>query len=81
MNARPVIYYECRECHYLHTEPEEAIECCSPGYKETYACPECRELHDEEADAIKCCSGDPDAPPPPPSPAELEAAGQLRLLP
>lgn len=81
MNASPIIYYECRRCHYLYTEPEEAFECCSPGYKKVYACPECRELHDVEAEAIDCCGFDPDAPPPPPSAAELEAAGQMRLLP
>lgn len=34
-----------------------------------------------EDEAIDCCGFDPDAPPPPPSTAELEAAGQMRLLP
>lgn len=51
-----------------------------PRVRMVYVCPECGDDYSEEVEALDCCGHDEDAPPHP-STAELEAAGQLRLLP
>ena len=72
--------WKCHECGEIHDYEDAAAECCQPEISKGYECPECGDFHRKEADAIDCCGYDEDAPPPPPTAAELEAAGQLRLL-
>lgn len=83
MNATSTLTpkYKCCECGDLHDDLDDARECCVPRVEEVFLCPICQAPHNEEEDAIDCCGFDPDGPPPPPSAAELEAAGQMRLLP
>lgn len=73
--------WQCSLCDEVHDFEDAAEDCCRPRVIEGYACPICQDLHRTEADALDCCGFDPDAPPAPPSAAELEAAGQQRLLP
>lgn len=75
--------WKCHECRTIHDDEDSAHECCQPEVSEGYLCPECRVWHETESKALDCCghTEDEDAPPPRPSTAELEAAGQLRLLP
>jgi len=79
MNLKPK--YKCCECDETHDYVDDARECCAPRVEEAFLCPICQAPHNEEVDATDCCGFDPDGPPPPPSAVELEAAGQLRLLP
>jgi len=73
--------WRCDECNELHEYEDEAADCCPPNISKVYLCPVCAEAYAREAQARECHPGDPDAPPPPPTAQELEAAGQLRLLP
>lgn len=73
--------WQCDACSSVHDFEDDAEDCCKPRVIEGYACPICLDFHRREEAALDCCGFDPDAPPPPPSAAELEAAGQLRLLP
>ncbi len=73
--------WKCHECGEIHDDEDSTYECCRPDVSEGYLCPECADFHRSEANALACCEHDPDAPPPPPTAAELEAAGQLRMVP
>lgn len=75
--------YQCDECGEIHDDVDDAHDCCQPKVIEGYRCPVCLDFHHKEQTALDCCGFDPDAPqtPPPPTAAELESAGQLRLLP
>lgn len=73
--------WRCDECGELHGDEEDAAECCRPNITAGYGCPVCGAFCLSENEAIDCCDFDPDGPPPPPIAAELEAAGQMRLIP
>ena len=73
--------WRCNACGDAYEDEDDAIKCCRPTITEGYFCPVCRRFHCDEDAAVACCDYDPDAPPPPPSAAELEQAGQMRLLP
>lgn len=79
-NAHPPMAWRCDDCYTVHDDDDDARECCAPEIIAGYTCPLCRDFHTREADAIACCDWDPDKPIPP-SARELEAAGQLRLIP
>ena len=67
----------CGECGELYEEEDRAVDCCRPPPPyQVYVCPECQDEHRTELQAIGCCATEP-----PPSAAELEAAGQQRLIP
>lgn len=72
--------WRCDQCYDVHDFEDSAAECCPPEISEGYECPVCFDWHSTEANALDCCGYDEDAPPPPPTAAELEAAGQLRLI-
>lgn len=71
--------YQCRGCETVWRHEEDAMVCCSPGIQSGYRCPECDAFHTMESEADNCCAADDT--PPIITPAELEAAGQLRILP
>lgn len=80
--------WKCGECCSLHNSEDGAIDCCPVKITEVYVCPVCDEDHEEETDALSCCphpEADPDADPLEiprgPTGSELEALGQLRLIP
>lgn len=73
--------YKCCKCGDVHNDADDAEDCCRPLIIEVWACPLCREEHSDEREALSCCDYDPDGPLPPPTAAELEAMGQIRLLP
>lgn len=73
--------WRCNECGTVHNDEEEAYDCCRPTISEGYLCPICKKFHLSDEEAIECHGWDPLGPPPPPTPDELEAAGQMRLLP
>tara|TARA_R100001244_G_scaffold132114_1_gene107147 strand:+ start:26526 stop:26945 length:420 start_codon:yes stop_codon:yes gene_type:complete len=47
--------WRCGECHELHSDEDEAHECCQPSVTEVYVCPACQDYHFDEADAELCC--------------------------
>lgn len=73
--------WRCNECMTVYDNEDDAVECCQPRVTEGYICPVCGSFHMNADRAVDCCGFDPDAPPPPPSAEELEAAGQMRLMP
>ena len=72
--------FKCGECGEIHDEENEAVECCQPNISEGFLCPVCQEFFFDEESALACHEVDEDFVPPPTA-AELEAAGQMRLLP
>lgn len=76
--------YQCPECDELHEDHDDAVECCWRKYVHAvYLCPICKRVNHSKEGAIDCHGWEPPDPDAPymPTPAELEAAGQLRLLP
>ena len=72
--------WRCLNCRMVHDEEFEAEECCPVEIREVWICPTCGDVFNDQAEAIACHDFDPEYVPPP-SAAELEAAGQLRLVP
>ena len=72
--------WRCGDCLTVHDNELDAQECCPPKIDEGYTCPLCGDFHLAEEAALECCGWDPDMPVPPTA-AELEAAGQMRLIP
>jgi len=74
--------YRCHECRELHEDRRDAQNCCPP--EEVYVCSVCDQDYFRLDEAESCCpeeeGSDPDALPFI-SHAELEALGQLRLIP
>ncbi|MBW7903805.1 MAG: hypothetical protein H3C26_20240 [Rhodocyclaceae bacterium] len=70
----------CPDCYARHDDEYEARECCRIGV--VWECSTCGAEYDDEARADECCAVDSDGEPLPyrPTAAELEAAGQMRLL-
>lgn len=74
--------YRCMECDTVHEDYDDAMGCCPVEIREVFICATCDTVHVDEADAEGCCpAGDADEAESGPTPAELEAAGQQRLLP
>lgn len=73
------IVYQCDGCGGIHEYEDDAESCCRPDVIKGYQCPECAEFHTTETDALNCCREADTTPII--TPAELEAAGQQRLLP
>lgn len=73
--------WKCDECGDIHPTEDAAYDCCPQEVTSGFMCPECAQFYQFEPDALDCCEHDPDAPPPPPSAADLESAGQQRLIP
>ena len=72
-------HWRCEGCSEVFSDEDVARDCCPP--EQVYLCPVCDESYRHEAEARACCPFAPQAPPPGPTPQELEAMGQLRLLP
>ena len=72
--------FKCGKCGETHDFEDDAIECCAPIIDEGYLCPLCGEFFFNEQGALACHDVDKDFVQPPTA-AELEAAGQMRLLP
>jgi hypothetical protein len=72
------------ECGGMHSFEDDARECCPPEVREVFVCLDCGDWHQEKAEAESCCTdgpGEQQAQAPIPSTAQLEALGQLRLVP
>ena len=79
----PAQKWECGDCGDLHDCDLDALECCKEIH-EVWVCPICDDKHDTRDDALNCAAADLDASDGiivVATPLELEAAGQLRLLP
>lgn len=78
---KPKEAWRCNECGTPHEDEYDAKDCCQPSITEGYICAVCAEFHVAEDVAIDCCADIDLDGPRLPTPRELEAAGQLRLLP
>jgi len=80
MSANPEKKWRCNECGTVHEDEDDASDCCQPSITKGYICPTCETFYIEEDEAIACCQVTAEevihvtA-------QELEAAGQVRLLP
>jgi hypothetical protein len=79
--------WRCHECGTLHDFEDDAHTCCRPQVSKVYVCQDCGDDHREKSEAVACCCDD-DATSeerqqqvPRPTTAQLEALGQLRLVP
>ena len=76
--------FRCGECGELHDFEDDARECCPPQVSKVFVCGECGDWHRDKAEAEACCADEThELPPhhPIPTTAQLEALGQLRLIP
>lgn len=78
--------YRCDECGTLYDFEDDAHTCCPPSVSAVFVCLECGDWHNEKHEAEACCRDDDTAEegrlqPPVPTTAQLEARGQLRLIP
>ena len=78
---KPTEAWRCNECGTVHEDEDDARDCCQPSITEGYICAVCAVFHMDEDVAIDCCADIDLDGPRLPTPRELEAAGQLRLLP
>lgn len=79
--AKPEQKWQCGRCGDLHDDDYDALACCAHAC-EVWICTTCGKDHDTRNDALSCADRDVDAGVVVlPTPLELEAAGQLRLLP
>lgn len=83
MNSKNIeVMYRCDECGELHDTKDMAYECCPPRVSEVFIFPTCGESHDTEESALDCCEENLDEDIPTRiNPLDLEAAGQMRLIP
>ena len=79
---KALLKFRCHECDELHDDAFEANNCCD-HFSETWVCASCGSENWSQSEGDDCCPADE-----PESPesirqrlAELEAAGQGRLLP
>jgi len=68
--------WRCLRCNDTHSNEDAARACCPVSVVCYYECPECGEEYPHEWLARDCCPSDE-----PPSAAELDQAGQARLIP
>jgi len=83
--------YRRMECGGMYSFKDDARECCPPQVCAVFVCLDCGDWHHEKTEAESCCIDSPDeridspderqAQAPIPSTAQLEAMGQLRLIP
>ena len=78
--TNPIAAWRCDECDTVHEDEDAARECCQPRTSSGYTCEDCGTFHLMKETAIACCQDEPEEPHTPTG-EELEAAGQLRLLP
>jgi len=81
MNPTRTTRYRCGECGELHDFEDDATACCAPDVtkEDCWKCSECGYVTDDEDEARHCCLDEEVVLLP--TPAQLEAAGQQRLLP
>lgn len=77
--------WACGDCGKIHRHHSDAIECCAemPQKGTDWSCWGCGMLYDTFQEAEGCCLPEDEAEIilNTPTPEELEAAGQMRLLP
>ena len=73
----PMRKWKCSACDELHDNEDDARECCPPSINEVYVCPVCGSDFPFYPDALMCCDCEDRTP----TTAELEQAGQMRILP
>ena len=78
--TNPVKAWLCDSCDARHKSEFDAMYCCQPSITSGYVCPICEAFYTEEDQASDCCKTEPEEPRLPTA-EELEAAGQVRLLP
>ena len=78
---RPIKKYECTACGDILDTEDEAANCRCHGTAEWFRCPVCGCDYDDESECERCIDSHGDAAVVMVSSAELEAAGQQRLLP
>ena len=78
--VKPVSKWICGRCDKSHDYEEDAAECCRPDIFENWICSSCGEYHEVEGYALDCCREviivEEKV-----TAADLEKAGQMRLLP
>ncbi len=84
--TKPEVRWRCESCGELHGFEDDAYECCRPAISERFICPECGDDFRTADSALDCLTAhqaddDADAPIHLVTAAELEAAGQMRLVP
>ncbi|MDZ4802689.1 MAG: hypothetical protein SGI92_31395 [Bryobacteraceae bacterium] len=78
--------FRCEICATVHADRCDAAACwrecndAEPDIQIIWTCPDCADEFISEEEAMDCCSAHRNDPPRLPSAAELEAAGQIRLL-
>jgi hypothetical protein len=73
--------YQCERCGKYHDDPDFALDCCMPDFPEpNYLCCLCEEIFSDEDEAKDHQETEREPPDDPVSQAELEAAGQMRLI-
>lgn len=79
--------YRCDECGTLHDFEDDAYTCCPPSVSAVFVCQDCGDWHREESEAAACCCDDDETAETrrqavlTPTAEQLEAIGQLRLVP
>lgn len=86
MSEHVTAVWRCCECGVRHDFEDDARQCCPPQVCEVYVCGDCGDWHNEKHEAEACCRDDDTdeegrLQPPVPTTAQLEALGQLRLIP
>lgn len=76
---KPTTRWECTACGEDHDTEEEAEDCSCHGVRAFYICPICKDNFCGEDEAKTCIASHDDEPAC--TAAELEAAGQQRLIP
>lgn len=77
---KPKRIWECTACGGYYESEDEAAECRCHGVKAWFRCPVCDDEFPREDECAVCIASHDDTPAGV-SAAELEAAGQQRLLP
>ncbi len=75
--------WKCGECGDLHSDEDEARDCCPVSIYEVYQCPICKEHHPDSAAAEECLASCKEENPEfryMASIQELEDLGQQRLF-
>lgn len=78
---KPKKMWECTACGGSFDSEDEAAECRCHGVRAFYICPVCSDIYQKEDECTTCIASHDDSPPVGVTAAEIEAAGQQRLLP
>lgn len=78
---KPIKRWECTACGEEHDSEDEAASCRCHGVRAFYICPVCDDRFKKEDECRTCIASHDDTPPVGAIAAELESAGQQRLLP